>query len=94
LTIGSAKKALFLLEQIRDEAHRFAIGFQRKKREKRGGLSFLDGISGIGPKKKKMLLTRFKGLENMKKASVDELASLPGITQALAKALLIQLKSG
>lgn len=94
LTIGSSKKALFLLEQIRDEAHRFAIGFQRKKREKRGGLSFLDGISGIGPKKKKMLLTRFKGLENMKKASVDELASLPGITQALARALLIQLNSG
>ncbi len=93
LTIGSAKKALFLLEQIRDEAHRFAIGFQRKKREKRGGLSFLDGISGIGPKKKKMLLTRFKGLENMKKASVDELASLPGITRELAQALLLQLNA-
>lgn len=94
LTIGPSQKALFLLEQIRDEAHRFAITFQRKKREKRGGLSFLDGISGIGPKKKKMLLNRFKGLANMKKASVDELASLPGITVELAKVLVSQLNAG
>ncbi len=91
LNIGMSKKALYLLQQVRDEAHRFAITFQRKRREKRGGLSFLDSISGIGPKKKKMLLTRFKGVKNMEKASLEELSSLPGITRELAARLLKEL---
>ena len=66
LNIGQAKKALYLLERVRDEAHRFAITFQRKRREKRGGLSILDAIPGIGPKKKKMLLLHYKGIEDRK----------------------------
>ncbi|MCP4721615.1 MAG: excinuclease ABC subunit UvrC [Desulfobacteraceae bacterium] len=94
LNIGQAQKALYLLERVRDEAHRFAITFQRKRREKRGGLSILDSIPGIGPKKKKMLLVRFKGIENMKKVSLDELSSLPGITRNLAKVLLTELNGG
>ena len=69
---------------MRDEAHRFAITFQRRRREKRAGLSVLDGIPGIGPQKKKMLLNRFKGLANIKKASLEELTTLPGITLDLA----------
>jgi len=91
LNIGTAKKALYLLEQLRDEAHRFAITFQRKRREKRGGLSFFDSIPGIGPKKKKMLLTRFKGLKNLKNVSKEELSSLPGITGELAARILKEL---
>ena len=63
LNTGQAQKALFLLEQIRDEAHRFAVTFQRARREKRAGLSVLDGIPGIGPKKKQVLLTHLKGLK-------------------------------
>ena len=94
LNIGQAQKALYLLQRVRDEAHRFAITFQRKRREKRGGLSILDSIPGIGPKKKKMLLVRFKGIENMKKASLEELSSLPGITGNLAKILLTELNGG
>ncbi len=93
LKIGTSKKALYLLEQLRDEAHRFAITFQRKRREKRGGLSFFDSISGIGPKKKKMLLTRFKGLKNLKNASQEELISLPGINRELAARILQELTS-
>jgi excinuclease ABC subunit C len=93
LYIGQAKKALYLLEQVRDEAHRFAITFQRKRREKRGGVSILDTIPGIGPKKKKMLLVRYKGIGNMKKASLAELAALPGITDELANRLLMQLNA-
>ena len=88
LNIGTAKKGLYLLEQLRDEAHRFAITFQRKRREKRGGLSFFDSIPGIGPKRKKMLLTRFKGLRNMESASLEELSSLPGISKELAARIL------
>ncbi len=94
LNIGQAKKALYLLERVRDEAHRFAITFQRKRREKRGGLSILDSIPGLGPKKKKMLLTRYKGIGNMKKASLEELVALPGITGKLAKNLLKTLNTG
>jgi excinuclease ABC subunit C len=94
LNIGQAQKALYLLQRVRDEAHRFAITFQRKRREKRGGVSVLDSIPGIGPKKKKMLLIRFKGIENMKKASLEELSSLPGITRELAERLLTQLNGG
>ena len=94
LNIGQAKKALYLLERVRDEAHRFAITFQRKRREKRGALSILDSIPGLGPKKKKMLLTRYKGIGNMKKASLEELVALPGITGYLAKRLLKELNAG
>jgi excinuclease ABC subunit C len=94
LNIGQARKALYLLERVRDEAHRFAITFQRKRREKRGGLSILDSIPGLGPKKKKMLLIRYKGIGNMKKASLEELAALPGITCDLAKRLLKELNAG
>jgi excinuclease ABC subunit C len=94
LNVGQAKKALYLLERVRDEAHRFAITFQRKRREKRGIFSILDTIPGLGPKKKKMLLTQYKGIENMKKASQEELAALPGITEKLAKGLLKKLNEG
>jgi len=94
LNIGQAQKALYLLERVRDEAHRFAITFQRKRREKRGGLSILDSVPGIGPKKKKMLLIHYKGVEKMKKASLEELSALPGMTKPLAKVLLAELKRG
>ena len=76
---------------MRDEAHRFAVTFQRRRREKRGSLSVFDTVSGIGPKKKKQLLIRFKGVENLKNASVEEIASVPGITTDLARKLLDQV---
>jgi excinuclease ABC subunit C len=88
LNTASAVKALYLLQRVRDEAHRFAITFQRNRREKRAGLSFLDGIPGIGPKKKKALLLHFKGITKMKAASVEEIAALPGMTQTLAEKLI------
>lgn len=88
LNTAQSAKALFLLEQIRDEAHRSAVTFQRSRREKRGKLSVLDGIPGIGPKKKKLLLTTFKGIDNIRSQSPEELAALPGITPAMAKNLL------
>ncbi|MCP3872651.1 MAG: excinuclease ABC subunit UvrC [Desulfobacteraceae bacterium] len=91
LNTNQAKKALYLLQQVRDEAHRFAITFQRKRREKRAGLSVLDTIPGIGPKKKKGLLKHFKGLSQMKKASIEDIASLPGLNKKLAKVLIEKL---
>jgi excinuclease ABC subunit C len=88
LNTNQAKKALYLLQQIRDEAHRFAITFQRKRREKRAGISGLDAIPGIGPKKRKILLNHFKGVSHMKTASIDEIAALPGINKTLAQAII------
>ena len=88
LNTNQAMKALFLLEQVRDEAHRFAITFNRQRREKRGTTSALDAIPGIGPAKKKVLLQHFKGISAMGKSSLDELTALPGITPQLAKRIL------
>jgi excinuclease ABC subunit C len=93
LNTASFKQGLFLLQQVRDEAHRFAVTFQRKRRKKRGSLSVFDAIPGVGPKRKKMLLQRFKGLENLKAATVDELTSLPGITEKLAEQILVRVKA-
>ncbi|MCK5348509.1 MAG: excinuclease ABC subunit C, partial [Desulfobacula sp.] len=75
------------------EAHRFAITFQRKRREKRAQLSVLDTIPGIGPKKKKVLLKHFKGITRMKTASIDEIAVLSGMNKPLAKALIQTLNA-
>jgi excinuclease ABC subunit C len=93
LNTASFKNGLFLLQQVRDEAHRFAITFQRKRREKRGRLSVLDTIPGVGPKRKKLLLNRFKGLENLKNASVNELTALSGITEKLAQQILERIRA-
>jgi excinuclease ABC subunit C len=73
-----------LMERIRDEAHRFAITYHRKIRGKRSLASPLDGIPGIGPKRRKALLDRFGGLEGLRKATPEELAEVRGITPELA----------
>jgi excinuclease ABC subunit C len=93
LNTAPFKQGLFLLQQVRDEAHRFAVTFQRRRREKRGSLSVLDTIPGIGPKRKKQLLTRFKGLKHLSAASVEDLVSMPGITEKLAKQILARVKA-
>ncbi|MCD4676797.1 MAG: excinuclease ABC subunit C, partial [Desulfobacula sp.] len=93
LNKSQSKKALYLLQQVRDEAHRFAINFQRKRREQRAQLSVLDTIPGISPKKIKVLLKHFKGITRMKTASIDEIAVLSGMNKPLAKALIHTLNA-
>ncbi len=88
LNTAQALKALYLLCRIRDEAHRFAITFQRSRREKRAGASVLDTIPGIGPKKKQTLLQHFKGVSRIKTASEEALSALPGINVVLARTIL------
>ncbi len=92
LNTAQSMKALFLLEQVRDEAHRFAITFQRRRREKRASLSVLDTIPGIGPAKKKLLLNTFKGIDNIRHQPPEKLAKLPGITLKLAHTILSSLR--
>ena len=91
LRLPPESKALLLLRHIRDEAHRFAITYHRKLREKRSLASVLDEIPGIGPKRKKALIKAFGSLEKLKQASVDEIAALPEIPKPLAKAIAQRL---
>jgi excinuclease ABC subunit C len=80
-------EALFLVQRIRDEAHRFAITFHRVVRKKHTFESVLDGISGLGPVRRRALLRQFGSIENIRNASVEELMSVKGITRTVAVAI-------
>jgi excinuclease ABC subunit C len=78
---------LFLLQRVRDEAHRFAITYHRLSRGKGAVKSSLDEIPGVGPKRKKALLQRFGSVDAIRSAPVDDIASVPGMTRRTATAL-------
>ena len=80
-------QSLYLIQRIRDEAHRFAITFHRKLRGKRNLVSVLDHIVGVGPKRRQALWAHFGTLDKIKAASVDELASVPGMNRPSAEAI-------
>mgnify|MGYP001021537180 FL=1 len=80
--------SLYLIQRIRDEAHRFAITFHRKLRGKRNLVSVLDHIVGIGPKRRQSLWAHFGTLDKIKAASVDELATVPGMNRPSAEAIV------
>ena len=80
-------QALYLIQRIRDEAHRFAITFHRKLHGKRNLVSVLDHIVGIGPKRRQSLRAHFGSLEKIKEASVEELAAAPGMNRTSAEAV-------
>ena len=83
--IPKNNKALHLLQQVRDESHRFAITYHRKLRSKNIQVSSLDDIVGIGKKRKIALLKEFGNIENIKKASIDELAKIDGMSLKTAE---------
>ena len=85
-------EALYLMQRVRDEAHRFAISLHRKRRGKRVTASVLDDIAGLGPARKKALLKRFGSVKRIREADVDAIKSVPGIGDRLAAAVVESLR--
>ena len=86
-------EALYLLQKVRDEAHRFAINFHRSKRSKVMLESLLDQISGLGEVRRKSLLTHFGSVTALKSATLSELSAVPGIGEKIAKTIIDQIKN-
>ncbi len=88
IVLDRTSQALYLVQRIRDEAHRFAITYHRDVRKKSGLHSALDDVPGVGPKRKKALLRKFGSLKAVKEASVEEIAATPGFTKVVAEKVL------
>ncbi len=84
-------QGLYLVQRIRDEAHRFAISYHRRLRSRQTSQSTLDRIKGIGPRRKKALLRKFGSLQAIRDADVTDIAATPGMTQRLAEQLKLEL---
>jgi len=91
LLLPRHSQGLYLLQRIRDEAHRFAITAHRNRRSKQGLASTLDALPGIGPVKRRRLLAHFGSIEAIKQASLEELIEIQGITYVDAETLKSQL---
>ena len=87
VTFGRDEAAFFLLQRIRDEAHRFAVTYQKTRRKSAALASALDAVPGIGPKRKKQLLEHFGTVAAIREAEEAALAELPGITNEMAQAI-------
>lgn len=91
IVLPRTSQALYLVQRIRDEAHRFAITYHRDVRQKTGMESALDRVPGIGPKRKRALLRKFGSLKAIREATVEEIAATPGFTRSLAERVLAGL---
>jgi len=93
LILSRRSQGLYLLQRIRDEAHRFAITYHRQKRSRRLSTSAVEDIPGVGPSRRKALMRTFGSLGRLRKASVEELAAVPGITDDLAAVIHAHLSA-
>ncbi|OZG69724.1 excinuclease ABC subunit C [Hahella sp. CCB-MM4] len=87
LNLRSDSPALHLIQQIRDEAHRFAITGHRQQRQKTRSKSVLDDLPGVGPKRRRDLLNYFGSVRNIERASLEDIKKVPGISQVLAQSI-------
>jgi excinuclease ABC subunit C len=86
-----SSEELHLLQRVRDEAHRFAVTYHRQLRSKKIRESHLDSIAGIGPARKKALIKMFGSVRNIKDATIEDLVTVNGINEALARTILESL---
>ena len=93
IELSRTSQEFFLLQRIQDEVHRFAITFHRQLRSKNSFSSQLDGIEGLGPKRKQLLMKHFKSLTKIKEATIDEIVTV-GIPRAVAEAVQAKLQQG
>ncbi len=91
--IPRQSEALYLLQRLRDEAHRFAVSYHRQLRERRMTTSVLDGIPGLGPARQKRLRAELGGVAGVRRASLDQLQALPWLPDAVARAVWDKLHS-
>lgn len=91
IRIPRGSEALYLLQRLRDEAHRFAIGFHRQRRGRRMTASTLDGVPGLGPTRRQRLLKALGGMRGVRAASLEELRGLPWLPEAVALAVYAAL---
>ena len=87
IVLPSGSPSLYLIKQVRDESHRFAITFHRQLRDKVMTVSILDEIDGVGPKRKKALMKAFGSMKRLKEASVEQIAAVDGIPSAVAQSI-------
>ena len=80
-------QGLYLVQRARDEAHRFAVTYHRKRRSKNTLRSSLDMVPGVGPKKRRQLLTKYGSVAKIRESSLEDIASTPGLTKKLAEAI-------
>ena len=80
-------QGLFLVQRVRDEAHRFAITYHRERRSKGSVKSTLDLVPGVGPKRKRMLIRRFGSVKGIREASLEDIAAVPGLTLTVARSI-------
>ncbi len=93
VVLPSGSPSLYLIKQVRDESHRFAITFHRELRDKAMTRSVIDDVPGVGPKRKRALMRRFGSIRRMREATVEELAATPGIPAEVATAVWQALRA-
>jgi excinuclease ABC subunit C len=93
ILLPTTSPALYLVQRLRDEAHRFAIGYHRQLRAKRQVRSAFDDLPGVGPKRKRELLKVFGSAKRVREAPVEQIAAVPGISRALAERIKVHLES-
>ena len=93
IVLPATSSALYLVQRLRDEAHRFAITYHRTLRDRRTVKSAFDDLPGVGPKRKRELLKVFGSLKRVREAPVEQIAAVPGISRALAERIKATLEA-
>jgi excinuclease ABC subunit C len=85
VVLPSGSPSLYLVKQVRDESHRFAITYHRELRDKSMTAGVLDDVPGVGPKRKKALMKAFGSMKRLRAASVEQIAGVPGVSEDVAR---------